>query len=81
MLLRQTDERTASGMAERLRAELAGLVVPTQGGEHVAFTVSIGVAEWREPAETLESLLARADGALYGAKHAGRNTITVARAA
>jgi diguanylate cyclase (GGDEF)-like protein len=42
--------------------------------ETLAVTVSAGVATQR-PGETIAQLLARADGALYAAKHAGRNRV------
>lgn len=41
-------------------------------------TFSAGVAGW-DGQETAEQLVARADGALYGAKDAGRNRVVVAR--
>jgi diguanylate cyclase (GGDEF)-like protein len=43
----------------------------------VPLTVSIGVAQ-RTPNESTESLLARADAALYAAKQGGRNRVTLA---
>ena len=42
-----------------------------------AVTVSAGIATWRRE-ESLESLLARADSALYEAKHRGRNRSEIA---
>ena len=42
-------------------------------------TVSIGLAE-RQPDETIENLMTRADAALYEAKHSGRNRICLAGA-
>ncbi|KQM27847.1 MULTISPECIES: sensor domain-containing diguanylate cyclase [unclassified Sphingomonas] len=62
---------TALRVAERVR----GAIEAT--GQHPQVTVSIGVAE-RLPGETRESLLRRADQALYVAKHAGRNTLRLA---
>ncbi len=41
-------------------------------------TVSIGIAELREK-DNLDTLLSRADGALYVAKHRGRNQIVDVR--
>jgi diguanylate cyclase len=37
-------------------------------------TVSVGLAV-SEPGTTVSQLLARADGALYAAKHAGKNRV------
>jgi diguanylate cyclase (GGDEF)-like protein len=43
----------------------------------VPITVSIGVAQ-RKPNENAETLLARADAALYAAKQGGRNRVMLA---
>jgi diguanylate cyclase (GGDEF)-like protein len=59
-------------LAERIRAEIARTAVAEIGG--AAFTVSAGVAV-REPFEKPDSLIARADRALYRAKAAGRNRV------
>jgi diguanylate cyclase (GGDEF)-like protein len=56
----------AADVIERLRAV-------TPGGQ----TVSGGIATW-EGSESAESLLARADRALYAAKHAGRDRLIAA---
>ncbi|UYB50512.1 diguanylate cyclase [Xanthomonas sp. AM6] len=44
------------------------------GTQRLAVTASIGVA-WYRPGESLQQLLARADEALYRAKHLGRNRV------
>ncbi len=49
------------------------------GGARVQVTVSLGVAELQE-GEDVDSLLARADAALYQAKRAGRNCVRIATA-
>ncbi|MFN7134246.1 MAG: diguanylate cyclase, partial [Myxococcales bacterium] len=67
-------------IAERIRVAVASRPVRA-GDRHVAYTVSMGVATWSEPAEALEHLLARADRALYAAKHGGRNQVRRALAA
>jgi diguanylate cyclase (GGDEF)-like protein len=59
-------------LAERIRAEIERTAVAEIGGE--AITVSAGVAV-REPFETPDLLIARADRALYRAKAAGRNRV------
>ncbi|MFC6660860.1 GGDEF domain-containing protein [Deinococcus multiflagellatus] len=63
----------AQGVAERIRAAVAD--VPYDRVLQV--TVSLGVAQ-ALPGERLESLLKRADDALYAAKHAGRNQVKAA---
>ncbi len=65
ILMPQTDLDGASIFAERLRAAVA---------ERMTITVSGGVAAARE-SDDPESLIARADTALYNAKTAGRNRI------
>jgi diguanylate cyclase (GGDEF)-like protein len=43
-------------------------------------TVSIGVAGQTDSDTLIETVIARADSALYKAKHAGRNRVVVYRA-
>jgi diguanylate cyclase (GGDEF)-like protein len=38
-------------------------------------TLSIGIAELKRPPDTAESLIARADGAMYQAKRTGRDRV------
>lgn len=56
-------------MAERLRKAVEEAVFPNQG-----ITISIGVS-YRRPEDNAESLLKRADEALYLAKSSGRNCV------
>jgi len=46
------------------------------GGQTLSCTLSVGVAQW-QPGESIESLLQRADAALYASKAAGRNRVSV----
>ncbi|HUA80947.1 MAG TPA: diguanylate cyclase, partial [Dyella sp.] len=64
-------------VAERIRDALASGPVMHEG-QSIVITASIGVAAWRE-GETLSQWLTRADGALYEAKHGGRNRCMAAR--
>lgn len=73
-LLPKTVLRTALSVADRLRNELAASPVETSGGP-LLITLSGGCAQLRGE-DTLESLMARADAALYRAKHDGRNRVT-----
>jgi len=74
ILLPEACADEAVEVAERVRSEVEGLVIPTDGGA-LSVTVSIGVARLGDDANDLRSLLARADAAMYEAKRAGRNTV------
>jgi diguanylate cyclase (GGDEF)-like protein len=63
----------ARTLAERLRGRVSALPIETGKGA-VRITVSIGVAELRVD-DTMESLLKRADEALYRAKEEGRDRV------
>jgi diguanylate cyclase (GGDEF)-like protein len=65
---------TAARIAERIRAgfESAGTVIVERP---IGATVSIGAVTSYEAVENLDALLARADAALYRAKHDGRNRV------
>ncbi|WP_111267683.1 sensor domain-containing diguanylate cyclase [Marilutibacter maris] len=65
----------ARGTAERLRSEVQTRCREVMGAP-VRLTLSIGVVEC-EPRDTVESLIRRADEAMYRAKHAGRNQVVV----
>ena len=77
LLLVQTELAGAQSLAERLRASVAALEIPSGSGP-VQVTISAGVAQASEHDSDLAALLARADKGLYAAKHAGRNRTEVA---
>jgi diguanylate cyclase (GGDEF)-like protein/PAS domain S-box-containing protein len=64
--------------AERIRAKLRELTVLHQGLSMGKITVSVGVAELPANGTSAADLLAAADAALYRAKRAGRDQVTVA---
>ena len=72
IILPETDRKGAYLMAEQIRT----VVDETDFLPVKKLTVSIGVAEL-EPDETAESLIGRADAALYAAKEAGKNRTVV----
>ena len=74
----ETEAKTALAVCERVRRRIAEQPVAWEA-ERIPLTVSIGIAACR-PGDTAESLLSRADGALYAAKEAGRNRAIVADA-
>jgi diguanylate cyclase (GGDEF)-like protein len=71
-LLPETDLPSAFQAAERLRKSINQGIYQTEN-EPVQITASIGLAELQEPGDTLETLIERADQALYMAKQSGRN--------
>ncbi|MGQ3178933.1 MAG: sensor domain-containing diguanylate cyclase [Blastomonas fulva] len=68
----------ADAIAERIRAAIARNSFEVHGNLALSITVSIGVANWH-PGDTARALYARADGALYQAKTAGRNCAITSR--
>jgi diguanylate cyclase (GGDEF)-like protein len=64
VILPETDEAEALGVAQRARARLAA------DSERPALTTSVGVALFPSDGETAEELLGTADRALYGMKKA-----------
>ncbi len=77
LLLPETDSDGARVCAERLRTALSQLRFPSMPNE-LNVTASFGVACYR-PGDSSKDVLARADSALYEAKHAGRNRVIVAQ--
>lgn len=81
VLLPGTDVASAQLLAERVRDAVSATPIDLPNGETVAITASIGIAAvWPSPEsddlKTLgDSLIARADVALYAAKSAGRDRV------
>jgi diguanylate cyclase (GGDEF)-like protein len=71
-----TPLRDAQQVAERLRCAIATATVPVESAQ-ATFTVSLGVAEFRDEDKDFAALLRRADLALYEAKEMGRNRVAV----
>jgi len=73
MACRSTTLVSAAGLAERIRAHVAEKQF-TFDGQHIPVSVSIGVSSIRA-GDTAETLIDRADKALYRAKRDGRNRV------
>jgi diguanylate cyclase (GGDEF)-like protein len=73
-LLPETSLAAAEEVAERLRHDIAATGFCFAEASH-RVTISIGVAELSPADTSLDSLLSRADAALYDAKHAGRDRV------
>ncbi|HYS62613.1 MAG TPA: sensor domain-containing diguanylate cyclase [Paraburkholderia sp.] len=78
VLLPDTDEAGAMGLAEQIRAAIQERGVRHVASSHHVLTVSIGVACTRgQTFITTRALINAADEALYEAKDAGRNRVLV----
>ena len=75
VLMPEAGPEEGQAMAERLRQEISRMTIVTAGGT-LSLTVSLGVADLRAEDENIESLIARADRAMYRAKAAGRNAVS-----
>jgi diguanylate cyclase (GGDEF)-like protein len=76
MLLEGRNAHEALVVAEAIRALMMSLSFPSSKGE-VKLTCSFGVAEF-QPGDAVDTMLKRADLALYEAKTGGRNRVVVA---
>jgi diguanylate cyclase (GGDEF)-like protein/PAS domain S-box-containing protein len=78
VLLPVTTAQQAGLVAERIRADVAALRVPTEKGD-AAVTLSIGIIEMDHAAqaESVDEMFQRVDRAMYTAKQAGRNRVEI----
>ena len=60
---------------DALRAQVGEMRVRLGMGHLEAISISVGLAAWSDPTQTVESLLRNADAALYVAKNGGRNRV------
>jgi diguanylate cyclase (GGDEF)-like protein len=75
-LLPETGPLGARAFAERLRQRVASHGFSLPGGERIGVQVSCGVAAYPQPEiSTPDTLVARADAALYRAKAEGKNRV------
>jgi diguanylate cyclase (GGDEF)-like protein len=77
VVLPATGVDAARQAAERIRQRIESARVALPDGREVAVTTSIGLS-MLQPGDRPESLLARADAALYRAKNLGRNRVELA---
>jgi diguanylate cyclase (GGDEF)-like protein len=73
LILEKNDGRQAIETAERIRQTLEKTTFQTPQGKEISVTMSFGVAIYGVHARTQESLIQKADKALYAAKQGGRN--------
>lgn len=77
ILLTNTALKPATELAERIRAAIETHAFIYEG-KRLPITTSLGLAELRADIESAQTLLKAADKALYAAKTAGRNRVSVA---
>jgi len=79
ILLPDTQLNNARTVAENIRCSISKLVLKRPKTKEIMskITISLGVACYQQ-GESIESLVDRADKALYQAKHCGRNQIALA---
>ena len=81
MLLPGTETESGQLLAERIRKAVSANPIEIGGGDSITITASIGIASVTPDRDVDdlktagESLLARADVALYSAKSAGRDRV------
>ncbi len=80
VIMPDTELDTAGIVAERIRARVAAEPFLLPDGTRLERTISVGIGALQTAADTAETILKRADGALYDAKLSGRNRV-VAKAA
>lgn len=66
----------ATNLAHRIRRATEALILPLENGR-ISLTVSIGLTGLQPQDQQFDSLVARADSALYRAKQGGRNRVVV----
>jgi diguanylate cyclase (GGDEF)-like protein len=75
LVMQGLDGPSATGHADMLRQRVAAEAFQVDQ-QRIAITTSFGIAEW-QPGESPESLMQRADQALYRAKAQGRNCVVL----
>ena len=75
VILNNTSYKTAEQVAERIRTRVNGSPVNVDGLA-INMTISQGVTD-AKPYDTIESLVGRADDALYQAKNQGRDCVVM----
>jgi len=71
-----TDSKSASKIAERIRAQVRGYKMKLEG-EEVGITVSAGIVSYPAHASSVSELVKKADDAMYNAKRGGKNQSSV----
>ncbi len=74
ILLPSSDANAAAEQAMRLCKEIRKMIIPINHSEQaLSVTISVGIAQFRQGVDTWDTLLSRADTAMYKAKNNGRD--------
>ena len=77
VILPETDKKDAVVIAERIRQNIAKIVVKVNETQTLSPTVSMGVAQYTTDAQEAKELINCADTALYHSKHNGKNVVSI----
>jgi two-component system cell cycle response regulator len=78
VIIPQATAEATAAIGEKIRQAIAAAPVEMGvGQDSIAVTLSVGVTAFHAETDTAESLIARADAALYSAKRGGRNRVEV----
>jgi len=75
VIMPDANEETAARRAEMIRRAVSEIRTHYRGELLRSITISVGIAMYPEAAREGGNLIQLADGALYRAKHAGRNQV------
>jgi diguanylate cyclase (GGDEF)-like protein len=73
LILTETDVEEGAVLSEKLRTLVQRQRFAVEGGQHIAVTISIGIAGGIGNKVRMETLIRDADAAMYSAKSLGRN--------
>jgi diguanylate cyclase (GGDEF)-like protein len=76
-VLVRTEGDSAFNVSQRLCGMVADAVIAPEGAERIPVTISIGLAQLKGRNISFDELMNEADQAMYAAKNAGRNRVSV----
>jgi len=76
LILPGTSSRGAESLVEKIRADLKLIDLRSRDGRPIPLSMSIGVATLMDETESVDSLIKRADDAMYASKQGGRSRMS-----
>lgn len=76
ILLPETSQEQANGVAERICRKIEKTIIPTNAG-NIQVTASLGTAVMSSKHKTLSDLVQETDAVMYQAKDSGRNQVAI----